>query len=53
MSTWIASGLSSAPREAATRTLAFGGFTTFAESCVWADGPDGKNIHNSHWVNTS
>ena len=42
-----------AKSEAARLTLAFGGFSTFAESCVWADGPDAKNIHNSHWVNTS
>ena len=42
-----------AKREAAALTQAFGGFATFAESCVWADSPEAKTIHNSHWVNTS
>ena len=42
-----------AKSEAAKLTQAFGAFPTFAESCVWADGQDAKNIHNSHWVNTS
>lgn len=28
-----------------------GEFSTFAESCVWADGAQAKAIHNAHWVN--
>ncbi len=37
----------------AALTREFGDFSTFAESCVWADSRAAKNTHNSHWVNTS
>lgn len=28
-----------------------GRYDTFAESCVWADLSEAKDIHNAHWVN--
>ena len=33
-------------------TRTFGEYTTFAESCVWGDGQEAKDVYNSHWVNT-
>jgi hypothetical protein len=33
-------------------TRAFNEYRTFAESCVWADTREAKDVYNSHWVNT-
>lgn len=32
-------------------TRAFGEYPTFAETCVWADSPAARAIHNVHWIN--
>jgi hypothetical protein len=41
-----------ARREVLRLTRAFDEYATFAESCVWGDGQEAKDVHNSHWVNT-
>jgi len=39
-------------REVLRLTRAFDEYATFAESCVWGDGEEAKDVYNSHWVNT-
>ncbi len=41
-----------ARREVLRLTRTYGEYATFSESCVWADGQEAKDVHNSHWVNT-